>query len=308
VNLREAPDIQRIVQAYFEELDAALARLPRDRRATLVSEIRCHVDDAIAEQRPSSVTALRELLARVGAPGDIAAAALDEEDDPQPRHGRRALLIAGAAAVAAVGIGLGVALALAPGGRAHPATQASGAGGSRNGGHATGSPSTTIPRAPTGGTSPTPSTSTAPAATTTPSSTSVPRSFPAAPVSSVASGALSVLTPATVPPSVPECTRQLQFGADGSAGPLLCPNGDINVLAWRWYATGLGANTSPFTVMALGPDATPVQVGQAMCADLPRGSIPTVTDAYHLAVAYYGWSFGYDLSQNLVLGDLCSAG
>lgn len=306
MSLRDEPDAQGVLRTYFEELDTALAPLPRDRRATLVSEIRRHVDDAMAEQRPSSVAAVHNLLARVGAPEDIAAAALDEEDGPHPRHGRRALLTAAVATLGVVGIGLGVALAMSPGGGTHQAAHDAGRTGS--GRHSTGAaqagsePPTTllIPSRPS---------TTAPTVTTTaPPSTSVGAAHPAAPVSVVASGGSSVLAPATVPPKVPECTEHLQFGADGTAGPLLCPNGAINTLAWRWYATGLGAGTSPFTVMALGPDATPAQVGTAMCADLPTGSIPTVTDAYHLAVAYYGWSFGFDLSQNLVLGVLCPAG
>jgi HAAS domain-containing protein len=84
VNFREQPSMDKVLRGYFQNLDAALARLPRVRRQQLIAEIREHVDDAVAEQRPDSESELRDLLARVGAPEDIAAAAL-EEDPPEPK-------------------------------------------------------------------------------------------------------------------------------------------------------------------------------------------------------------------------------
>jgi hypothetical protein len=74
----------KVLQSYFQKLDAALARLPQSRREQLVAEIREHVEDAIVEQSPASEAELRDLLHRVGTPEDIAAAAVDEEELPAP--------------------------------------------------------------------------------------------------------------------------------------------------------------------------------------------------------------------------------
>lgn len=84
MNFREQPSMNKLLRSYFQNLDVALARLPRARRQQLIAEIRQHVDDAVAEQRPDSESGLRDLLARVGAPEDIAAAAM-EEDPPAPK-------------------------------------------------------------------------------------------------------------------------------------------------------------------------------------------------------------------------------
>jgi hypothetical protein len=78
--------MNKLLRSYFQNLDVALARLPRARRQQLIAEIRQHVDDAVAEQRPDSESGLRDLLARVGAPEDIAAAAMEE--DPTAPKGR----------------------------------------------------------------------------------------------------------------------------------------------------------------------------------------------------------------------------
>ncbi|MDX6698774.1 MAG: hypothetical protein QOE65_2171 [Solirubrobacteraceae bacterium] len=98
----------------------------------------------------------------------------------------------------------------------------------------------------------------------------------------------AILVPATVPPKVDECATQLRFGVDGTAGPLKCPNGDLNSLAWQYYAK------FNLIVMALGPRATPGQVDEAICSDLRANrsvTIPKETDAIRLATLYYGWSF-----------------
>lgn len=93
------------------------------------------------------------------------------------------------------------------------------------------------------------------------------------------------LPPATVAPEVNECVQQLIFEAYGTAGPLTCANGDLNTVAWDYYA-----KNSPL-VLTLGSYATPSEVERALCSDLPTSTIPIETDIYHLAALYYGWSF-----------------
>jgi hypothetical protein len=106
----------------------------------------------------------------------------------------------------------------------------------------------------------------------------------------------TALAPATVPPVVAECNEQLQFGADGTATPLTCGNGAINVAAWRYYAR-LGA-----PVLRLSRGATPGEVARALCNGLRGTTIPIQTAAYHLADIYYGWRFGIDPSSGLSTG------
>lgn len=114
--------------------------------------------------------------------------------------------------------------------------------------------------------------------------------------STIAAAGPFALAPASTPPEVDECSMQLQIGADGSAGPLTCPNGRLNVLAWQRVAQG-----NPL-VMALGPNATPDQALRAMCSDLHTSSIPIETSAYRLAALYYGWKFGVDPGQGYWAG------
>ena len=99
-----------------------------------------------------------------------------------------------------------------------------------------------------------------------------------------------VLAPATVPSSVDECQQQLTFAVDGTAGPLKCANGDLNVLAWRHYVEAAGH------LMSVGRFASPDQVLQAMCRD-NNSTIPVEQGAYTLAQAYYGWRFVVDPSS-----------
>jgi hypothetical protein len=101
----------------------------------------------------------------------------------------------------------------------------------------------------------------------------------------------AVLSPATVAPKAAECSKQLQFGADGTAGPVTCSGGRINVLAWTYYAKG-----DPL-VLTIGPTASPEQVLRSMCSDERHSSKPIVLDTYELASRYYGWSFAIDPAQ-----------
>jgi hypothetical protein len=109
-----------------------------------------------------------------------------------------------------------------------------------------------------------------------------------------------VLAPATTPPVVNECSQQLTFSADGNAGPLTCPDGSLNVVAWADFA---GNHPS---VMSLGPDATPGDVVRAECADVAHSTIPIETSAVELATTYYGWKFAFDPTAGLPSG-ICHA-
>jgi len=133
-----------------------------------------------------------------------------------------------------------------------------------------------------------PSTTTTTTTTPPPSTTTTTTTVPALPV----------LPPATIPPVVGECSQQLTFDADGNASPVLCQNGEINVIAWRYYAQG---NSS---VMSLGPNATPSQVFSALCADAYTSSYPIQDNVYILSAAYYGWNFAINPTSNLN-GETC---
>jgi hypothetical protein len=89
---------------------------------------------------------------------------------------------------------------------------------------------------------------------------------------------------------------QLMLKNDGTAGPVTWPNGDINVLAWNYYAG------NKRLVMALGPDATPAQDTGAVCADGPNTSIPIEEDSYTLASTHYGWDVATNPSAVLLNG------
>ena len=142
------------------------------------------------------------------------------------------------------------------------------------------------PVRPTGttSTSPTTATTTISSTTTVPTATTVPANR-------------AILPPATTIPAVAECSQQLNYGADGSYGPLTCANGtEVNALAWN-----AAAADRPL-VMSLGPNAAPGQVNAALCADINNSTIPIETGAYQLAALYYGWSFAYDPTSELTNG------
>ena len=108
----------------------------------------------------------------------------------------------------------------------------------------------------------------------------------------------AILAPARVAPVRDECSHSLVHDADGNVAPLLCANGDVNILAWRWYAKGWVFH-GPFvwsTTMGLGRYATYRQVVAAMCVDMANiyGTIPMTLSSETLAAAYYGWHFARD--------------
>ncbi len=142
--------------------------------------------------------------------------------------------------------------------------------------------------------------------TTTPSTTAPPMTTTTAPPTTTTTIAATTTTvqtravraPASVPPVVAECSHQLTYAVDGTAGPLFCSSGALNVLASHFYA-GLAP-----LVMAVGPNSSPDQVEQAMCSDVTAGhsTNPEEEDSYALAKAYYGWHFAIDLSNFVVNG------
>lgn len=88
---------EQLVADYLDRLEAALADAPPDRRRELLDEIAAHVADArTALPDGGDEVAVRELLDRIGEPGEIAAAALTEDGgltgnpaDPLARPGWR---------------------------------------------------------------------------------------------------------------------------------------------------------------------------------------------------------------------------
>jgi len=108
-----------------------------------------------------------------------------------------------------------------------------------------------------------------------------------------------VLAPATTPSAVGVCTQQMQFGADGTAGPLLCSDGAINSLAWQYYSPLFPG------IFAAGAYATQGQVQQAVAQMVTSNAYtgPIGEGAYCLAKAYYGWQFGLSLDpMNVTVG------
>jgi hypothetical protein len=76
-----ATDLAPITEEYLGRLDAAAWRLPGDRRVELVAEVRAHIDAAMAGG-PGDEAALRTVLDDLGAPEEIARAAVEQEPPP----------------------------------------------------------------------------------------------------------------------------------------------------------------------------------------------------------------------------------
>ena len=89
----------------------------------------------------------------------------------------------------------------------------------------------------------------------------------------------------------------IKYGADGTAGPLFCADGQPNPPVLSFY------QKLHLHVLSLGSDATRAQVLRAMCADVHQHSTyPTETDAYKLAQKINGWSFAISPPQEMVDG------
>jgi len=79
-----ANDMDAMVNRYLEELSTALHRLPGSRRDQLVDEIRQHITLMRAERPPVDRSDMEALLNRVGLPEDIAAVAMEGDDELAP--------------------------------------------------------------------------------------------------------------------------------------------------------------------------------------------------------------------------------
>jgi hypothetical protein len=114
----------------------------------------------------------------------------------------------------------------------------------------------------------------------------------------------AVLSPATVPPKVPECSQAIVYGTNGSPSPLQCSNGELNVTAWNALSA-----LEP-TVMSLGYSASIAQVQAAICSDANAADADSsaATSAaiegavYQISVLYYGWNFTSNPSAVLTNG------
>jgi hypothetical protein len=106
-----------------------------------------------------------------------------------------------------------------------------------------------------------------------------------------------VLPPAPGPPVAGLCSAQLSYGADGGVSPLFCSNGDINRLAWKYFAD------KRLMVMGLGIFAADTDVATAIRQDLGGQATSQVEcSAYQLASVYYGWGFGVDPTIGVLAG------
>ena len=106
-------DLDLIVNQYLSRLEAALANLPPERRRQLIESITDHISEARVTLAVTSEVALRDILDRVGQPGDIAAAALADEVTPvHPQAtGSRRGIVTGLAIAIVILVVLGTYLA-----------------------------------------------------------------------------------------------------------------------------------------------------------------------------------------------------
>lgn len=90
----------------------------------------------------------------------------------------------------------------------------------------------------------------------------------------------------------------IEFGADGTAGPLFCADGQPDPPVLAYY------QKLHLHVLTLGIAATPGRVLQAMCFDLRQRSstYPVETAAYELARRINSWSFGISPPREMVNG------
>lgn len=124
-------------------------------------------------------------------------------------------------------------------------------------------------------------------------------------------GGIGAAATANAPAFIPPC-RQTSYGADGNMGPLFCVVD--NPVALRYFAP-MARHT-----FALGPDATPEEVTNALVADTKPGSgkrwklgLPMLCSIYQLAAWKNQWHFAYSIdaavSQRLnAIPDWCGDG
>jgi hypothetical protein len=108
-------ELDRIVEEYLRQLDAALKRLPEERRQHLVDEVRSHIAEGRALIHEPTEADIRTLLERLGAPEEIARESLITVRATEPAP-RRLWLPAGiAASLVAAGLAIGLAVGLGGG-------------------------------------------------------------------------------------------------------------------------------------------------------------------------------------------------
>ena len=117
------------------------------------------------------------------------------------------------------------------------------------------------------------------------------------PISGPSTVARQMLPPARSLPVIALCSQPLTTDQSGSAVPLMCNNGALNVLAWQYFA--------PLAPRVLGAGATASfkTAQNALCNDWIHGATSgQARSAYELAAAYYGWSFTTDPTITLDSG------
>lgn len=96
----------------------------------------------------------------------------------------------------------------------------------------------------------------------------------------------TVLSPATVPPKVAECSQSISFSSNGTSGPLQCSNGNLNVTEWESLAA-----LEP-QIMSLGYNVTTSQAESALCSDVHKNISNAIEQInFQISSLYYGWSF-----------------
>ncbi len=116
-----------------------------------------------------------------------------------------------------------------------------------------------------------------------PATTSIPPTTIPTVSTTTLNPARQILSPATTPPVVDECSAPLTYGADGDSNPSCPGGGGVNVLAWKYLAGSYPV------ILGAGSNATEQQVLQTMCESSPPYS--QVQTAAQLAATYYGWGF-----------------
>ena len=108
-----------LVDEYLRRLEVAAAGLPADRRLELVSEIRGHLREALRQVPEGDQAGVRNALERLGAPEEVAAAALDASEDSSTAVGQLSGLAVASLLMAVLWFaGIGAVLALVFGYRA----------------------------------------------------------------------------------------------------------------------------------------------------------------------------------------------
>lgn len=87
--MKQTMQTDGLVDSYLAELSRALGGLPADRRRQIVAEVAGHIADGRADLDHEDPASIGALLARVGDPWVIAAAAGADADDPARHRAQR---------------------------------------------------------------------------------------------------------------------------------------------------------------------------------------------------------------------------